>query len=526
MTGGGSGGGGTQTFTPAPLSKEEKALIAKQVQFADFALAELGLIKPLFAADRDFDQKLIDDILLPDLGIRRRFAPVADVVNPEIAALQEQLAAIPPSTPAVPGTAPPGSPDASAIERELNRIRTARNIQAPDPRTMGRGDQNFENFLRGEAIANLTRGTPGTPAIDNTAQIATLQARLGALAPTVEGGGEFIGFEEIPDTPEEIRARLVEQALLDKELRNLGIDPSLINDEIERITGVRPAVASGQFATQTGEGALSTNQLIEQAVDTARARALTEAQEFEEANLNFIINELAPSLGLRPGDTPLQDRGNLIARETQKQFGKISEALAAQEAQLKLQFPLAKSAQETGQVGQQQQFQEALKQFQEGLRQTAFGNRQALLGQTGSLGLGLATGSIPNLAGTLGALNRGGGTTTVSGGGGGFNAAGAAGGLGSLLQGGAAAYKAFSSRAIKNIHGSMDGKDALSMMAKLDVGLWEYLEDPDATPHVGPYAEDFKEVTGLGDGVSIDIRDLLGIVMAGVKELAEQRGTV
>jgi hypothetical protein len=522
MTGGGSGGGGTQTFTPAPLSPEEKALVAKQVEFADFALAELGLIKPLFAADRDFDQKLIDDILLPDLGIRRRFAPVTEVVNPEIAALQEQLAAIPPSTPAVPGTA--RTPDATEIEMAFRRRLDQLGIQEEEGRSQTRTGQGLERLIRSQVTQELSAGTPGTPAIDNAAQRATLQSRLGALAPTVEGGGEFIGFEEIPDTPEEIRARLVEQALLDKELRNLGIDPSLINDEIERITGVRPAVASGQFATQTGEGALSTNQLIEQAVDTARARALTEAQEFEEANLNFIINELAPSLGLRPGDTPLQDRGNLIARETQKQFGKISQELAAQEAQLKLQFPLAKSAQETGQVGQQQQFQEALKQFQEGLRQTAFGNRQALLGQTGSLGLGLATGGIPNLAGTLGALNRGGGTTTVSGGGGGFNAAGAAGGLGSLLQGGAAAYKAFSSRAIKNIHGSMDGKDALSMMAKLDVGLWEYLEDPDATPHVGPYAEDFKEVTGLGDGVSIDIRDLLGIVMAGVKELAEQRG--
>ncbi len=40
--------------------------------------------------------------------------------------------------------------------------------------------------------------------------------------------------------------------------------------------------------------------------------------------------------------------------------------------------------------------------------------------------------------------------------------------------------------------------------------------------HVGPFAEDFKESFGLGDGKTIDMVDTAGILLASVKGLAKK----
>ncbi len=51
-----------------------------------------------------------------------------------------------------------------------------------------------------------------------------------------------------------------------------------------------------------------------------------------------------------------------------------------------------------------------------------------------------------------------------------------------------------------------------------DAGLaWRYKGDD--TVHVGPYAEDFRDAFGLGDGKEIAVVDAIGILMAAVKGL-------
>lgn len=86
-------------------------------------------------------------------------------------------------------------------------------------------------------------------------------------------------------------------------------------------------------------------------------------------------------------------------------------------------------------------------------------------------------------------------------------------------------------------------KDALQAINGLPVEAWEYTdkakrEKPDAGvmpatggTHIGPYAEDFKKVTGKGDGKSIGFQDALGLTMKAIQELdtkvnqiAAQRG--
>ena len=64
---------------------------------------------------------------------------------------------------------------------------------------------------------------------------------------------------------------------------------------------------------------------------------------------------------------------------------------------------------------------------------------------------------------------------------------------------------------------------ALEVIESLPVESWKYKDGiADGEHHVGPYAEDFKEKTGLGDGKSIPIVDGIGLTMKAVQELSEK----
>lgn len=65
----------------------------------------------------------------------------------------------------------------------------------------------------------------------------------------------------------------------------------------------------------------------------------------------------------------------------------------------------------------------------------------------------------------------------------------------------------------------------LDAVKDMPVEEWEYKAgkgDGGGKRHVGPYAEDFKAKTGLGDGKSISIIDAVGVNMGATKELAAQ----
>lgn len=92
-----------------------------------------------------------------------------------------------------------------------------------------------------------------------------------------------------------------------------------------------------------------------------------------------------------------------------------------------------------------------------------------------------------------------------------------AGGLGSLL-GGIGAV--FSNSAFKEDIEDVDTKSALDKLLDLDVSEWQYIGDDQR--HVGPMAEDFAAVTGKGDGITINLQDEIGLLMASVQELAHR----
>jgi hypothetical protein len=82
-----------------------------------------------------------------------------------------------------------------------------------------------------------------------------------------------------------------------------------------------------------------------------------------------------------------------------------------------------------------------------------------------------------------------------------------------------AGYKLMSHRSFKDRVGETSG--VLDNLIKLDVDRWKYKPKitNDQATHIGPYAEDFKEAFGVGDGVHIDLIDAIGVLFAAMKEL-------
>lgn len=63
----------------------------------------------------------------------------------------------------------------------------------------------------------------------------------------------------------------------------------------------------------------------------------------------------------------------------------------------------------------------------------------------------------------------------------------------------------------------------LDAVKEMRVEKWRYKDGHgDGGEHVGPYAEEFKAKTGLGDGKSISVIDAVGVTMGAVKELADK----
>lgn len=73
-----------------------------------------------------------------------------------------------------------------------------------------------------------------------------------------------------------------------------------------------------------------------------------------------------------------------------------------------------------------------------------------------------------------------------------------------------------SSAALKHVTASVDPAAAARAVAELPVYLWRYRAeaDPDQAEHVGPMAEHVHAVTGLGDGATISLIDMTGLLLA------------
>ena len=139
---------------------------------------------------------------------------------------------------------------------------------------------------------------------------------------------------------------------------NLGPDVELFQKIQADIAGIQKQniLRQQQFQESlfaSGSAATPEQQaLIRQARDFALERGESDIQAFEQERLAALREELAPSLGLRSTDTPILDRGSLVARASVRQQGQLVSALGQTEAEQLLTFPLQAAA-VTGGLGLQ-----------------------------------------------------------------------------------------------------------------------------------------------------------------------------
>lgn len=262
-------------------------------------------------------------------------------------------------------------------------------------------------------------------------------------------------------------------------------------------------------------------QLIQEAADAGIEAGGIDIERFRTESLEALREELAPALGLRPGDTPILDRGARVAAEATRQGGQLAAGFRGAAASARLNFPLAQSQLlQTSSLGQSQ-LQQASRQFQDQLRQQAFANRLNLQSSVGGLGLSLATGVPFSGAQTLGVLQQ----NRFA------NASQTTSGLGTILgplAGGASSgLTAFaltkSSRDFKeDIEPIPEGK-ALEAVESLDLATWRYKPEMGLGEgrHAGVMAQDMQSL-GLSDGTTVQPMDSAGLGLAAVKDLARK----
>ena len=334
-----------------------------------------------------------------------------------------------------------------------------------------------------------TKSTTSVPPISpEERRLADIGARLGEeQLGNIQKQGEFQGlFSQFADP------------LMQSLFGSLGLSGQRISDpnqpllsggapvSIQPTTGVGGTGTPGRLgfgsAGQPTTGQISSDYetgLINQAIEMALASGKSDIDTAFQESLDILKQNLAPSLGLRPGDSPIIDRGGKLALEATRQKSQLSRGLRGQQAQ-----------------------------FLQDLEQRSFSNRAQLLGAIQGGGLGLA--GLGGAGNTLGALTAG---RTAQSSTSGFNPYQAASGIGSLLYG----ASLFSSKEYKNRVGSVDVFDVLEGLKKLTIHKWKYKGED--TEHLGPYAEDFKEIFGVGDGKTIYLIDVMGVALASLKAM-------
>ena len=79
-----------------------------------------------------------------------------------------------------------------------------------------------------------------------------------------------------------------------------------------------------------------------------------------------------------------------------------------------------------------------------------------------------------------------------------------------------------SSRSLKTAFEAIDPLAVLAKVADLPVQEWRYKVEDASTRHIGPVAEDFQRLFGLGDGESIGTVDANGVALAAIQGLVQK----
>ena len=88
---------------------------------------------------------------------------------------------------------------------------------------------------------------------------------------------------------------------------------------------------------------------------------------------------------------------------------------------------------------------------------------------------------------------------------------------------GASSWSAVSDSALKRNIREVDYHDVLQKVAELPISQWSYEAQDESIEHIGPMAQDFYRLFGLGkDDKHISTLDPDGVALAAIKALIEE----
>jgi len=130
---------------------------------------------------------------------------------------------------------------------------------------------------------------------------------------------------------------------------------------------------------------------IREATDAGIFAGSADIDTSTQRGIGLISDELANSRGLRLTDSPIMNEAGRLARTGMDQKASLINNLRSNEAQARLNYPLAVQGLQS-QINQNQQgILQNASQFQANLQQRAYQNRLALTGQASNTGIGLAS---------------------------------------------------------------------------------------------------------------------------------------
>ena len=59
----------------------------------------------------------------------------------------------------------------------------------------------------------------------------------------------------------------------------------------------------------------------------------------------------------------------------------------------------------------------------------------------------------------------------------------------------------------------------MAMLRQLDISTWRFKNEPEGTVNLGPMAQDFHRLFGMGTDTTIDVRDLAALALVAAQTL-------
>lgn len=375
----------------------------------------------------------------------------------------------------------------------------------------GTGDGTGLKALEG--LENLT------PETIEAAQEAQDTARLDTLGISAKPGAEgtLPGFDpsgSVSATGEE--AATLEQLVDINQIRDLAdlseaqfaeLAPLLDAEKKRRAEAEAAAGGLAAQGQQLAAGELSPEQLAR--LDEIAKRSIDVGTSDINAqltrSLETLREEAGASRGLRFTDTPIFDVAQDVTVDANRQATNLISGVRSEQRQAELSLPF----QLAGLTLEQQNVQNQL-------AQQAFQNRLLLTGQTSDLGLNIAGQTIGpaeyllGLKGIDASKVKEPSTKDKL--------------LNAALTGGAIYLGGLSDETVKHDITKYDESNVLEKLNELEIHTWRYNEEEGLGTdlHVGPMAQEFQRVFGVGDGKTISLVDVMGVMLASQKALAKE----